>query len=212
MDWHYDAEIRIKKLETAPWGTNCYIVACPTTGEGIIIDTPSEDTRILEAAEGVKIRYIVITHTHPDHLGAFRNVMNSLAVPVAVHPSEAEQLPSTPDLLLNDGDTLEFGNIAMTVIHTPGHTPGGLCLLYGKHLFSGDTLFPGGPGKTMSPADFEQIVESITGKLFVLADDTAVYPGHGSDTTIGREKEEYAVFASRPRKAGLCGDVVWASS
>jgi len=98
------------------------------------------------------------------------------------------------------------------VLHTPGHTPGSLCLLSGKHLFSGDTLFPGGPGKTGNPAAFEQIINSITEKLFILPDETLVYPGHGEDTVLGKEKQEFAVFSSRPRTPGLCGDVLWLSS
>jgi len=102
--------------------------------------------------------------------------------------------------------------VSLRVLHTPGHTPGSLCLLFGKHLFSGDTLFPGGPGKTGTPAAFEQIVNSITEKLFVLPDETLVYPGHGEDTILGKEKQAFAVFSSRPSNPGLCGDVLWLSS
>ncbi|MBA7640064.1 Hydroxyacylglutathione hydrolase [subsurface metagenome] len=131
---------------------------------------------------------------------------------MAVHPSEADVLPSPPDLTLADGDLVNFGTVSLRVLHTPGHSPGSLCLLLGKHLFSGDTLFPGGPGKTGTPAAFEQIVNSITEKLFVLPDETLVYPGHGEDTILGKEKQAFAVFASRPSNPGLCGDVLWLSS
>jgi hydroxyacylglutathione hydrolase len=212
MSWHYDGEIQIKKLEIQPFGTNCYVVVCPQSGEGIIVDTPGEASRILAQAEDIRVRYIIITHTHGDHLGAFREVRDKLKVTVAVHPSEASILPSSPDLTLADGDLVNFGTVSLKVIHTPGHTLGSLCLLTGKHLFSGDTLFPGGPGKTGNPAAFEQIVNSITEKLFVLPDETLVYPGHGEDTILGKEKQEFAVFSSRPRTQGLCGDVLWLSS
>ena len=212
MNWHYDGEIRIKKLETQPFGTNCYIVVCPQSGEGIIVDTPGEASRILAEAEDISVRYIVITHTHLDHLGAFQEVRDKLKTPVAIHPLEAGVLPSPPDLTLEDGDVVNFGTVKLRVLHTPGHTLGSLCLLTGKHLFSGDTLFPGGPGKTGPPAAFYQIVNSITEKLFVLPDETLVYPGHGEDTILGKEKQEFAVFSSRPRTPGLCGDVLWLSS
>lgn len=212
MAWHYDGEIRIKKLEIEPFGTNCYIVVCPQSGEGVIVDTPGEGAKILAQAEDIKVKYIIITHTHLDHLGAFRQVRDKLRVPVAIHPLEAGFLPTPPDLTLEDGDLVNFGTVSLKVLHTPGHSQGSLCLLSGKHLFSGDTLFPGGPGKTRTPADFEQIVKSITAKLFVLPDETLVYPGHGEDTLLAKEKQEFAVFCSRPQTPGLCGDVLWLSS
>lgn len=212
MSWHYDGEIRIKKLETQPFGTNCYIVVCPQSGEGIIVDTPGEASRILAEAGDISVRYIIITHTHLDHLGAFQEVRDSLKAEVAVHPLEAGALPSPPDLTLEDGDVVSFGEVNSKVLHTPGHTPGSLCLLMGKHLFSGDTLFPNGPGKTRDPATFEQVVNSITEKLFVLPDDTLVYPGHGDDAILGEEKQNFAIFSSRPHTPGLCGDVLWLPS
>lgn len=212
MSWHYDGEIRIKKLQIQPYGTNCYIVVCSHTGEGVIVDTPGEASRILAEAEDIRVRYVIITHTHLDHLGAFREVRDKLKAPVAAHPSEAGVLPSPPDLTLGDDDAVKFGTMSLRVLHTPGHSPGSLCLLWGKHLFSGDTLFPGGPGKTGTPAAFDQIVGSITEKLFVLPDETVIYPGHGEDTVLGKEKQEFAVFSSRPRTPGLCGDVLWLSS
>ena len=212
MNWDYDAEIRIKKLTLPPYGTNCYIVACPETGEAVIIDTPGTATRILAEIHELQIQYIIITHTHSDHLGAFKTIRKKLGALVAVHGMEADCLPSPPDLILDDGNTLKFGSVSFSVLHTPGHSPGSLCLLTGKHVFVGDTLFPGGPGHTDNPAAFKQIIKSITQKLFVLADDTIVYPGHGDETTIGQAKQEFASFSSRPHADGLYGDVSWLNS
>jgi glyoxylase-like metal-dependent hydrolase (beta-lactamase superfamily II) len=207
--WLYDGEIRIQKLKIPPYGTNCYIVACPETNDAIIIDTPAEASRILAEVRELHVRYIVITHTHHDHLGAFSEVRTSLGVPVAIHAAEAANLPSPPDLTLKNDDKLKFGTISMTVLHTPGHSPGSICLLTGKHLFVGDTLFPGGPGHTRTPSAFKQVIENITQKLLVLPEDTRVYPGHGRDTTIEKVKGEFAAFTNRPHAADLCGDVLW---
>lgn len=212
MKWDYDAEIRIKKLTLSPYETNCYIVACPRTGEAVIIDAPGAASKILAESKELHVRYVIITHTHPDHLGAFKNLREKLGVPVAVHAAEADGLPSPPDLILEDGNTLKFGTVTMSVLHTPGHSPGSICLLTGKHLFVGDTLFPGGPGHTANPAAFKLIIDSITQKLFVLPDDTNFYPGHGAGNTIGRAKQEYAEFSSCPHADDLCGDVTWLTS
>jgi glyoxylase-like metal-dependent hydrolase (beta-lactamase superfamily II) len=117
-----------------------------------------------------------------------------------------------PEILLEDGQEVAFGKARLKVIHTPGHTPGSLCFLVGKHLLSGDTLFPHGPGRTNTPADLTRIIGSITGRLFVLSDDTEVYPGHGNSTILAKEKEEFAVFSARSHDPGLSGDVLWLSS
>jgi glyoxylase-like metal-dependent hydrolase (beta-lactamase superfamily II) len=212
LKWYYDKEIRIKKLKIPPYGTNCYIIACPQTCEAVIIDTPGAASRIIAESQGLSIRYIIITHTHSDHLGAFTAIRTKLGVPAAVHAAEIDGLPSPPDLVLNNGDILNFGTVKMQVLHTPGHSPGSICLLTGKHLFDGDTLFPGGPGHTENPAGFKQIVNSITQKLFVLPDDTVVYPGHGTDTNLGKEKQEFYLFSNRRHPIEVYGDVTWLSS
>ena len=212
MNWYYDSEIRIKKLEIPPYGTNCYIIACPVTGEAVILDTPGEAARILAESKELHVRYIIITHTHSDHLGAFTTVRKKLGVPVAIHSTEAANLPLPPDLTLENGKIVNFGSVSLSVLHTPGHSPGSICLLTGRHLFSGDTLFPRGPGNTRSPAAFKKIVNSITQKLFVLPDETRVYPGHGVDTILGKEKQEYAFFSSQLHSSDTCGDVLWRSS
>jgi hydroxyacylglutathione hydrolase len=207
-----DDSIQIERLELGPFGTNAYVLVCRATGDSVLVDTPAEADKIIERLKETNPRYILITHNHMDHLGAFSELRSRLAVPVAAHPLDAERLPSPPDILLNDGDTVSFGRIALKVLHTPGHTPGSLCFLTGQYLISGDTLFPGGPGKTRTPADLRQIIESITKKIFVLPDDTQVHPGHGDSTVLKKEKDEFAVFSSRSHDPGLCGDVLWLSS
>ncbi len=207
-----DKNIQIERLELGPYGTNAYILVCLKTRDSVLVDTPAEADTIIQRLDGTNPRCILLTHNHMDHLGAFSELRSRLKVPVAVHASDAWNLPSPPDVLLNEGDTILFGDLKLDVIHTPGHTPGSLCFRAGKYLISGDTIFPGGPGKTRSPAHFRQIVKSLVEKVFVLPDDTQIYPGHGESTILKKEKEEFAVFSSRPPAPNLCGDVAWLSS
>ena len=147
-----------------------------------------------------------------DHVGALSELHSKLGVRVAAHPLDANNLPILPEILLSDNDVISFGNIELKVLHTPGHTPGSLCFVTGQYLIAGDTIFPGGPGKTSSPAHLEQIIQSITKKILILPDDTQVYPGHGESTVLKREKEEFAIFSSRTHEPNLCGDVLWLTS
>jgi len=209
MPFHYDGELKITKINMGPYNNNGYIVICPETNEGVIIDTPAEPEKLLGAIGDVRIKSILITHKHQDHLLGFDEITGAVQVPVGIGTDDADGLPRPPQLDLKDGMVIKFGNQEMTVLDTPGHTEGATCFLIGKHLFSGDTLFPGGPGKTRSPEALQQVIDSITKKLLVLPDDTVVYPGHGDDTTIGEAREQYQVFASKPRDPGLFGDVAW---
>jgi glyoxylase-like metal-dependent hydrolase (beta-lactamase superfamily II) len=139
----------------------------------------------------------------------FDEITRQVDAPVGIGGDDANRLPRSPELDLKDGDVIRFGHRDMRVLSTPGHTEGATCFLVGKHLFSGDTLFPGGPGRSRSPQAFQQELESITRKLLVLPADTSVYPGHGDDTTIGTARQEYQVFAARPHPPELYGDVTW---
>jgi glyoxylase-like metal-dependent hydrolase (beta-lactamase superfamily II) len=207
-----DNDVLIERLELGPFGTNAYVVVCRATGDSVLIDAPGEASKILERFTGNNPQYILLTHAHVDHLGALPELRYKLRVPLAAHPLEAATLPSPPEILLGNGDILSLGKIELKVLHTPGHTPGSLCFLTGQYLIAGDTIFPGGPGKTSSPKALREIIESITGKIFVLPDDTQVYPGHGDSTVLKKEKEEFAVFSSRSHNPQLCGDVLWLSS
>lgn len=207
-----DDNLQIDKLTVGAFDNNCYIITCPLTGESVVVDAPAEAAKILKGLNGTHPRFILITHTHMDHLGALSELKSTLGIPVAVHPLDARGLPLQPETLLADGVTVSFGKIELKVLHTPGHTPGSLCFLTGNYLISGDTLFPGGPGKTGSPAHLRQIIESIKEKIFCLPENTQIYPGHGDSTVLKKEKEEFAVFSSRPHDPNLCGDVLWLSS
>lgn len=205
-------DIRITKLPLGRYQANCYILAPAGGDEAIVIDAPGAAGEILAALAGLRASLIVLTHTHLDHIEALPELRARLQVPVAAHADDAACVVPPPEKSLRHGDRVRLGGIILTVIHTPGHTPGSICLSYGNHLISGDTLFPGGPGKTGTPHDFRLIVDSITRRLFVLADATEVHPGHGPDTLLGKEKKEFAAFVSRPHPADICGDVVWLTS
>ncbi len=207
-----DADIQIERLESGPFGTNAYIVICQKTRDSVLIDAPADASTIMDRLKGTNPKYILLTHNHMDHIGALAELRTRLKVPLAAHALDAGNLPSPPEISLSDGDTISFGNLKFEVLHAPGHTPGSLCFKVGGYLISGDTIFPGGPGKTRSPADFRQIVKSITEKIFVLPDDTQIYPGHGDSTVLKKEKDEFAAFSARPHDLNLCGDVLWLSS
>jgi len=203
--------IQINRLELGPFGTNSYILICQETNESVVVDAPGEAGMVVERLRETKPQYILMTHDHFDHIGGLVELRSALEIPVAAHLADANDLPLEPDLLLNDGDEIFIGANKLRVLHTPGHTPGSVCFLVGNYLIAGDTLFPGGPGKTQSPDDFQRIIESITQRLFVLPDETRVYPGHGEATTIKEAKRQYEVFSTRPHDPHLCGDVVWTS-
>ena len=189
---------------------NCYLYACPQTHHAVIIDPGDEAERILQRIQELELipQYIINTHGHIDHIGAIDAVSAVYPVPLAIHPDDTimytdEQVAKLygrssplvqrkPDILLKEGDRLAFGTLTLEVVHTPGHTPGGVCLVSRPYcVFSGDTLFHRSIGRTDLPGgDFKQIVTSIRDKLYTLEDDLVVFPGHGTPTTIIEEKYE----------------------
>ncbi len=186
---------------------NCFILGCEDTREAVVIDPGDDADRILMilAREKLAVKYLINTHGHFDHVGANRRMKEVTGAKLAIHPDDvpmlselsrsaasfglsAENSPE-PDLLLQDKDTVRFGNITLTVIHTPGHSRGGIALYTPGHLFAGDTLFAGSIGRTDLPGgDYDTLIASIKQKLLVLSDDTVVYTGHGPETTIADEK------------------------
>jgi glyoxylase-like metal-dependent hydrolase (beta-lactamase superfamily II) len=205
-------DILIEKHELGPFGTNSYLLICQKTRDSAIVDAPGNAEKVLQRLEGTQPKHILMTHNHMDHVGALADLKAALNVPLAAHADDADGLPVKPEQFLNDGDTISFGEITLDVLHTPGHTPGSLCFLAGKYLISGDTIFPGGPGKTWSPADFKQIVESLTKKIFTLPGETQLFPGHGDSSIVEKEKQEFETFSSKSHDPNLCGDVIWLSS
>ena len=179
-----DERMRVTRLELGPFGTNAYIVTCRETSASILVDAPGEAEAIMKQLKGGTAGAILMTHGHADHTGALEELKKKLGVPVAAHPADGNLLPVTPDLLLRGGDTVDCGKLKLEVLHTPGHTPGSLCFKAGGCLLAGDTIFPGGPGKTFSPAGLEQIIGSITGKIFTLPANTRLFPGHGPSTVV----------------------------
>lgn len=213
MASHYqDDNIIIHKIKCGPYDNNAYLIVCPKTNQSIIIDTPEDPEALIKAATQTKVQAILITHNHFDHIAGFSEVRSKLRSPVGIGKPDAGALPDSPEILLAEGSTINAGTLTLTAIETPGHTPGSTCFVIGNHLFSGDTLFPNGPGKTGSPENLTQIINSITSSLFVLDDDTNIFPGHGDDGHLEAEKSKYEVFASKEHPKDLSGDVDWLNS
>ena len=194
----------LEKLVVGVAACNCYIVGSESNKEGVIIDPGANAKEILNSVSrlGLDIKLIVITHGHPDHVGAVKEVKEATGAEVVIHADDAGSLrwislrrifgishPPPPDKLLKDGDSINVGDLHFLVLHTPGHSRGGICLLGHGVVFSGDTLFNHAIGRTGFPtSSHSQLMNSIYIKLMVLPDNTVVYPGHGPDTTIGDER------------------------
>jgi hydroxyacylglutathione hydrolase len=203
----------IKVGPLGPFANNAYIIVDHATKQSIFVDAPIDSQPAIDAAQDSDVQRIVVTHRHPDHWGGIDAVQMSTGAATYCHDADREPYAAKVHGTVGDGDTIEIGDTVVRVLHTPGHTPGSICLLFedgnGPVLISGDTLFPGGPGRSANPDALRQVIESITSKLLVLDPATRVLPGHGADTTIGEAKREYESFASREHPPDLCGDVTW---
>ena len=200
----------LKRLEVGPFASNCYIVGSESDKEGLIIDPGEGAQTIIKSVRDLEldIKTIVLTHGHIDHIGALGEVKEATGAEVAIHTEDAQRLqgeegrsisalfgvpyktPPAPDRLLKGGDSIDIGDLHFTVLHTPGHTPGGICLLGHDMVFTGDTLFNYGVGRTDLPGgSYQQLMNSIHTQLMTLPGDTVVYPGHGPKTTIEDEHQ-----------------------
>jgi glyoxylase-like metal-dependent hydrolase (beta-lactamase superfamily II) len=181
--------MKVTKLALGPLDNNVYVLACARTGESVVVDASHDAARIAEAAHSTTVRAILLTHGDHDHIDALDELRSLLGVLVGIHQADANRLGTPPDFLLADGQIVQVGDVALRVLHTPGHSQGSVCFYGDGVLIAGDTLFPGGPGATRGDHEhFAQIIAAIRDKLFVLPDETLVRPGHGADTTIGAEK------------------------
>ena len=197
----------LRKLELGSFGSNCYIIGDEATKEGMIIDPGDEGNVILKQVKslGLNIKVIVLTHSHIDHIGGLEEVKKATGADIAIHQTEApfllkqpfrlDFMPPTPpsppaDRLLKEGDVITIGKLKFKILHTPGHTPGGICLVGDGIVFTGDTLFNFSIGRADFPgSDYNQEMASIRNKLMTLPDDYKIYPGHGPASTIGMERK-----------------------
>jgi glyoxylase-like metal-dependent hydrolase (beta-lactamase superfamily II) len=193
----------ITKISVGPMDNNAYFLRCSGTGEVLLIDAANEPDRLLGALGDDRLSRIVTTHQHFDHWQALPEVVAATGAPVFAHPADAGELPVTVSGPLADGDTVRVGDCSLTVIHLVGHTPGSIALLYQgpdrPHLFTGDSLFPGGVGNTFgSKENFATLIDDVEHKVFDrLPDETWVYPGHGSDTTLAAERPHVKEWRER---------------
>jgi glyoxylase-like metal-dependent hydrolase (beta-lactamase superfamily II) len=202
-------------LEIVPVGmlaANCYIIGCEDTKMGLMIDPGGDALNLLSKIKklDLNIKYIILTHGHHDHIGAVNEIKKKTNALIAIHELDKEMLKdennlennigrkitiASYDIDLKDGDKLSIGNINLKIIHTPGHSPGGISILTDGAVFTGDTLFAGSIGRTdFYKGNMEDILYSIRNKLFTLPEDTKVYPGHGPASTIKREKNTNPFF------------------
>jgi glyoxylase-like metal-dependent hydrolase (beta-lactamase superfamily II) len=197
---HYqDDRLEISRLVVGPMDNNVFVLRCRRTGEAVLVDAANEAERLLELSERQGVRQVLQTHGHHDHIKAVP-AMRAAGYEVGIGPGDAHMLPAY-DFLVEDDAVIEVGEVRLRAIHTPGHTPGSTCFLVegSPVLVAGDTLFPGGPGKTSGPeSDFDTIIRSIDERLFArLPDETQVMPGHGDDTTIGAERPHLGEWVDR---------------
>ena len=197
-------DLTITKVATPPFENNCYLLRCRQTGETLLVDAAGDAPRLLELVGDGTLTTVVETHGHWDHVQALEEVVAATDAKVVCHPGDEADLPVPVDRLVSDGDTVRVGACELKVIHLDGHTPGSVALLYdadpaAPHLWSGDSLFPGGPGNTNKDAErFGRLMDDLERKVFgPLPDATWVYPGHGKDTTLGAERPSLPEWRQR---------------
>ncbi|MBO0777049.1 MAG: MBL fold metallo-hydrolase [Actinobacteria bacterium] len=201
------AGLTVAKVAVGPMDNNAYLLTCTQTGEAVLIDAANEGARLIEVIGETPVSAIVTTHRHWDHWQALAEVRAATGAAVVAHPDDAGELPVKVTDLVRNGDTVPVGATSISVIHLRGHTPGSIALCYdaggelagSPHLFTGDSLFPGGPGNTeRDPGRFLQLMDDLEERVFAgLPDATWVYPGHGNDTTVGTERPHVPEWRER---------------
>ena len=196
------AHLVVTKLSVGPMDNNAYLLRCLDTGEELLIDAAAEPQRLLQTVGTGPLRTVVTTHRHGDHWAALADVVAETGASTVAHEADAPAIGVPTSTTVTDGDTITVGTIALRVIHLGGHTPGSMALLYDDpqgtpHLFTGDALFPGGPGRTTDET-FDELMFNLVAKVFeALPDETWVYPGHGDDTVLGRERPHVMEWLDR---------------
>jgi glyoxylase-like metal-dependent hydrolase (beta-lactamase superfamily II) len=198
--------LTVTKIAVGPMDNNAYLLRDTSTGQAILIDAANEAVRLIELIGDTPVSAIVTTHQHGDHWQALAEVHKHTGAETVAHPADADGIPVQTSHLVQDGDVLTFGDASVSFIHLRGHTPGSIAVLYdaggalggAPHLFTGDSLFPGGVGKTSSPANFTSLINDVSERIFDrLPDATWVYPGHGADTTLGTERPALGEWRQR---------------
>ncbi len=180
---------------------NGYVLSCTSTKEAVVVDPGLPADKLAEQTAGLTVKYIVATHCHPGHVAGKDDLKEITGGQTAIHTADAKQFLRSADRYLLDGDELEFGEFKLSVLHTPGHTPGSICLVVANHAFVGDTLLAGGVGKQMPETDLRRQMMSIGTKLVRLPLQTALYPGHGPATSLQRELAQNPIFRGAPTRA-----------
>ncbi|MEV1052770.1 MBL fold metallo-hydrolase [Streptomyces sp. NPDC049887] len=202
-DVHELAALMISKVAVGPMDNNAYLLRCRSTDEQLLIDAANEPETLLRLIGDDGIASVVTTHRHGDHWGALADVVGATGARTYAGRHDAAGIPVPTDVLVDDGDTIRVGHVELTARHLVGHTPGSIALVYDDphghpHVFTGDCLFPGGPGRTTQPEEFDSLMDGLESKVFgVLPDETWVYPGHGNDTTLGAERPHLAEWRAR---------------
>lgn len=201
----------IRKLGPfGPISNNAFILIDKATKQSAIIDAVPEPEKVLAGAADTTVAMVLFTHSHHDHIDSFDALDEALDVPFYMHQEEPWADQSRIQVHLNGGETIQLGETTISTVHTPGHTPGGICYYASPFLIVGDTLFPGGPGHTTSNENLQTLVASISERIHAFPDDTMTFNGHGDDCTIAQSKAEFAEFAARDHDSDLHGDVLWA--
>lgn len=201
-DVHELQDLMISKVAVGPMDNNAYLLRCRATDRQLLIDAANEASTLLRLIGDDGIDAVVTTHRHGDHWQALAEVVAATRACTYAGRDDAEGIPVPTQVPVADGDTIEFGRITLTARHLVGHTPGSIALIYDDphghpHVFTGDCLFPGGAGRTTRPEEFESLMAGLEEKIFTLADETWIYPGHGNDTTLGAERPQIASWWTR---------------
>jgi hydroxyacylglutathione hydrolase len=202
-------QIEIITLTVGPLAENCYIVHDSRSGESLVVDPGAEPERLIAAIPG-RVRAILLTHAHADHIGAVNEIAAATHAPVWIHPADAHMLArARADAWIEDGQLFPIGEQRLMAHHTPGHTPGMISFIGAGVALVGDTIFAGGPGRTWCPHDFRLTLQTLGNVVLRWPDDTSCYPGHGPSFRLGDARAQIEAFVSRERPADFFGDAEW---